>query len=195
MLSSKLPKLKNCYAVIGITLLFFGSVWVYLLLAYFPQQARITELKEQLERERQEVQILEAFSLAHPSIDKYIGELKVKHAAVDQMLPAETRLGEFILAAQQAADDAGVELLQIKPMTPLNKAGYREIPVEILVRGGFFASTHFLRKLEEGPRFTLVQNLSVFSRAGELESKLILGVFSFGAMPGSATAVQGKTGH
>ena len=193
VLSFILTKWKIGHSVIFVLLLFMGGGWVFLLLAYFPQQANIAELKGQLERDRRNVQMLEAFSIAYPSPEKYIGELKEKRTAVDKMLPDGAELGGFILAAQQAAADAGVQLLQIKPMPPVNKEGYQEIPVEILIRGSFFTSTAFLRKVEEGPRFSLIQNISVLSRQGGLESKLNLVIFSSGSLPVTVPSVQGKS--
>lgn len=196
MLDIKLSRLKTKYMVVLYSLALCSAVWIFFLLLYLPQTARSNELRAQLLAQQQQVKTVETFALAHPEADKYLSELDKRQAMLDKMLPAAPDIGDFVLQVERAAKETGVQVSQMKPSVPVNKEGYREIPVEILVKGNFFQTAAFLKKLEDGQRFSLVQTLSLQSRQSILDCKINATVYAFGISPPPNAPVQptqGKT--
>lgn len=196
MLNIKLRRLKTKYVVVLYSLALCAAVWIFFLLLYLPQIARHNELRAQLQSQQQQVRTVEAFALAHPEADKYLSELERRQTMLNKMLPGSPDIGEFVLQVEQAAKETGVLVSQLKPSVPVNKEGYREIPVEILLKGNFFQTAAFLKKLEDGQRFSLVKTLSMQARQSILDCKINITVYAFGISPppnAPAQPTQGKS--
>lgn len=166
-----------------------GIVTVIIVFYYYvliPQQERINQLTATQQTERQRVQMIEAFANAHPNIGQYEQELATKQALVNKMLPNNTEISEFILEVEKAAKTSNIQFIKIKPAQMINKNGYREIPLELLVKGNYFQTLDFLRKLEELPRFNAGINMTVQSQLGNLESKITVIIYSYGTAPTGA---------
>ncbi|MCX7780937.1 MAG: type 4a pilus biogenesis protein PilO [Negativicutes bacterium] len=185
--------IKTNYAVLLYGLGLIILTGAYVLLVYWPQTARINDLRTQLALQRQQVKTVEDFVLAHPETDKYLAELGQRQGFADKLLPNSPDIGEFVREIQRAAVETGVQISYIKPAVPVNKEGYREIPLEILLRGTFFQTTAFLKKLEDGSRFSSVHNLTLHSRQGMLEGKVNVSVFCYGVAAPHAHPAQSKT--
>ena len=190
MLAAKLTELKPKYIIVLYSLTMFAAVWIFVLLVYLPQTARNNELRQQLQAQQQQVKIVESFALAHPEADKYLTELDKRQAALDKMLPNNPDIGEFVLQVEWAARDSGVQVTQMKPSAPVNKEGYREIPVEILAKGNFFQTAAFIKKLEDSQRFVVTQNLSMQSKQGIIDSKISVSIYSFGLVAAPQVSAQ-----
>ena len=193
MLTLKLGSFKSKHILVLYSLGLFAVIWVFGLLVYLPQAARNNELRAQLEERRQQVSLVEKFALAHPEADKYLAELDQRQIMLDKMLPNNPNLSDFILQVERGARESGVQVSQLKPAVSVNKEGYREIPVEILIKGNFFQTAAFIKKLEDGQRFMLVQNLSMLSKQGIIDSKLNISIYSHGNADPTQQPAPGKT--
>ncbi|MEG6585545.1 type 4a pilus biogenesis protein PilO [Dendrosporobacter sp. 1207_IL3150] len=172
-----------------------GIVTVIVVFYYYiliPQQDRIAQLTSTYESERQRVQTIEAFAKAHPDIGVYEQELNNKIATVDKMLPHNIELSEFIVEVEKSASNSGLQLTKFKPGQEVNKNGYREIPLELVVKGDYFQTLAFLKKLEDLTRFNSGNNVSVQYRDGQLESKILINIYSFGVNQQEQTKTNGK---
>ena len=99
---------------------------------------------------------------------------------------------------EQAAKACGLQLVEIKPAPAVTKTGYRELPVEIGIKGTFAQTAAMLKTLEDIPRFNSLTQVSMNSRQGTIESKLVLTVYSYGVPAGTAVdkqAAAGQTGQ
>ena len=94
------------------------------------------------------------------------------------MLPETTGIGEYLGQLETAAKQSGVILTQVKPGQPVDKGGYMETQLEVLVRGSFFQTLNFFKKLDEGQRFSAIGTASLHSKQGMLDSKLVVSIYS-----------------
>lgn len=154
------------------------AVWVVSLLVFLPQRTRLAELDAMYQAERRQVEIIEAHILAHPDAARHMAELDARRAVVDRLLPESPGVGDFLVAVERAARAGGVQLLHVRPGPAAAKSGYQETPLEVLVRGDFFKTVAFLRQMEDGPRFSAVNGLTMSVKNGVLESKLNVVIFS-----------------
>lgn len=178
LLSNLSPKQK--------AVLFAAVALVLVVVFYFTvlteQRNYINQLNNEAELQKQRLRIIEKFVLEHPDSDRYMAELDQKITAADQLLPDQPDIGGFLAQLDQTAAASGVKLNQIKPGQALNKAGYREFPIEIIIRGSYADTMTFLTNLESIPRFNSVKNIATQSRQAILESKLSVVIYSYGAV-------------
>jgi len=187
-LSLSWNKLSDRYkGVLFITCLIVG-IWLFYFSLIVPQQEQITVLAAQAQVAGQRVRIIETFALAYPDADKYLTEVDKKFAQANRMLPDNLDIREFLLQMEGAAKAGGVQLVLLQPGQSANKNGYREIPIEITIKGNFFQMASFLKRLEDSARFCNVVRLSLQSQPGGLESKLAVLIYSFGITQPEPTA-------
>ncbi len=177
---------KNVTDKHKVLLFIAGIVTVMIGFYYFiflPQRTQISQLKTMQQAESQRVQMIEDFATAHPNIGQYEQELTAKQALVNKMLPDQAEISGFILEIEKAAQKNNIQFIRIKPAQAINKNGYREIPLELLVRGSYFQTLNFLKTLEDLPRFNSGVNMAVQAQNGQLESKITLIIYCYGTAP------------
>lgn len=177
-----LSKLQPKQKIVLFAVVMLVMVVVFYSAVLMEQRNYINQLTSQVELQKQQLRIIEKFVLEHPDSDRYNAELDQKFAVADQMLPDQPDISSFLTQLDQTAVASGVKLIQIKPGQPVNKAGYREIPIEIIVRGSYAETMTFLTKLESISRFNSVKNIATQSRQAMLESKLSLIIYSYGVI-------------
>lgn len=78
---------------------------------------------------------------------------------------------------------SGVKLTNIKPAAMVDRAGYREMPIEVSVEGNYHATLAFLKKLEDGERFNLPTGFLVQRKQDKLTTRLNMQIFCYGVTP------------
>ncbi|WP_425060714.1 hypothetical protein SCACP_14570 [Sporomusa carbonis] len=179
---------KHKLYILGLGVVLLTTLFYILVLS--PQRDRIAELKSEYQAESQRVKTIEAFAMNHPDLDQYLNELDNKLAQSDNKLPGQPEVGEFLKDVEQAAKGSGIQLSEIKPSPAANKESYREIPVEINVKGTYLQTLDFIKKLEDSRRFNAVTNVNIQAKQGSLESKLNLIIYSYGVAPGAVSNKQ-----
>lgn len=160
----------------------------------YPQEMRIFEMSRQLSAEKQKVAVIESFILAHPDTEQYLTQLQQSLAKADQALPGSLDVSKFIAQLEKDARESGVKLLNIKPSAMTDRAGYREMPVEVSIEGQFYSTMAFLKRLEDGERFSLPSAFLIQQKPGGLSTRLNLQIFCYGVTPKPSTtaAVSGQ---
>lgn len=170
-----------------VLVLALGMVVSSLLL--FPQEVRINALASQLQAERQKVATVENFILAHPDADKRLLELQQSLARVETALPGSLDVSVFMSQLQRDAAATGVRLTNIKPSVLVDRAGYREMPIEVSFEGNYHTTLAFLKKLEDGERFSLPTGFLIQRKQDKLTTRLTMQIFCYGVTPRPAPGV------
>lgn len=160
--------------------------WLYYTYVITVQEQKIARLTAKLQAETHKLTVMQEFVRTCPDPAAYLAELRKKSAKTEAMLPNHHDLGGMLTQIEQIAQVCGLQLVEIKPVLPLNKVSYVEVPLEIRCKGSFVQTKDFLKQLENIPRFNLINHLSINSRQGELDSKLRLTVYSYARSAGSA---------
>ena len=157
----------------------------------YPQEVRQSEIAAQLQQARQKVAVVETFVLTHPNTEQYLAELQMAITRADRALPPSPDISIFLSQLEKEAKVAGVKLTGVKPAVVTDRAGYRELPVEISIEGNYFATLTFLKRLEDGERFTLPAAFLVQQKQNNLATRLNLQIFSYGVTPRPAAMTPG----
>ncbi len=177
----KLPtKLSNQQIV---ALYFMSLLCICFVLSTFflnPLRDKLSALESQYTVENTNMQGIENFSIMHPDTNQYLKEIAQYETDVNYLLPNEKDLGNYVVELQNMANAAGVQLLQIHPSKPINKTNYREMAVEIAVKGDYFKTVNFMSRLEAANRFHKISKVNLQYKNGIIETKMSVLVFSFG---------------
>ncbi len=152
-------------------------------LLLYPQEQRIGELTRQLQVEQQKLTVVENFILANPDADKRLFELQQSLARVEKALPGSLDVSLFMAQLQRDAAATGVKLTNVKPSALVDRAGYREMPIEVAIEGNYHATLAFLKKLEDGERFNLPTGFLVQRKQDKLTTRLNMQIFCYGVTP------------
>lgn len=181
------------------TMVFAGGLllacWLYYAWIIKGQNEQLAALTARLQAEQQKLAVIQGFAYNHPDPAAFVAELNKKSLQAEAMLPDQPELGGLLAQVEQAAKACGLQLAEIKPAAAVAKAGYREIPVEIGIKGTFAQTAAFLKKLEDLPRFNSLAQVNMTARQGVLESKLVLTVYSYGVPAGTAGGKQVPAGQ
>ena len=118
---------------------------------FAPQEKRLADLSLQLQQEKQKVAVVENFILTNPDMEKHQNDLQQALKRAETALPDSMEVSAFLSQIERNARDTGVKLTSVKPGNAAERAGYRELPVEVSVEGTFFATMSFLKNLRTAP--------------------------------------------
>lgn len=187
-LSKIRPKYKLTIIAIGTA----GLILAIIFYLIFPQRERINNLRNQFELDKQKVAVVEAFATAHPNSEQYLLQLDHQKGRVDMLMPDQPDIGNFLIQLDQTAKACNIKIVNIKFSPSVNKNGYRDIPLEILISGDYFQTINFLTKMENLPRFNSINSVVTQSRAEALETKLTTTIYSFGVVQNPKPAEPAK---
>lgn len=162
---------------------FFLAGLGFALLCYnyilIPQNLRINELTATRNELIQKNTNIQDFAKKNPDTNKYLAEIKRKNVLADALLPNNADIASFLIQLERIAAASGLQLCEIKPGQSIGKAGYLEVPVEVIIKGSFGQLLAFLQKLDNAERFNSVSNVSIKSHQGVLDSKLTIVIYSY----------------
>ena len=152
---------KDQLLVVGI-LVFIATLFV--LAFYLPNTAEIRRLKTQLRNDRDELRRDQETTHTLHGLAAEVGELQEVVAHLDEQLPADRQLDQFLKELMVRMDAESLELLGIKP-EPVQKGQHLdELPIQIGFRGSFSGTYRFLCRLASMQRIARVDQLQL---AGE----------------------------
>jgi len=161
------------FALVSLT-----AAWLLTIYVFMPQWDDLDQQTASYQQEKQKLQVVEAYAIDHPNIDEHLAELDVKRASLDKLLPNSGNFTEYLLQVETAAKASGVKIIGVKPTQPVDKGQVNESMFEVVVRGTYFQTLDFVKRLDEGPRFNFVSAVAMRADQGVLESKLSILIYN-----------------
>jgi type IV pilus assembly protein PilO len=89
-------------------------------------------------------------------------------------LPEKKEIPGLLTSVSQAGVEAGLEFLLFKPINPVTKDFYAEIPVQIALVGDFYNTAQFFESVANLPRIVNIQDISTQRlQAGETRKNIL----------------------
>lgn len=143
-------------------------VLVVCLLMYFffisPQREELARVREQIEAAENQTTQLRVELQRLRELQANAPELQAELARIRQFVPRRPELANFIFQIQRAADQAGLDFVEITPELPApppEGAALAEVRSQIGAAGGYFALQDFIRRLYNLDRSVRVDNFSI----------------------------------
>lgn len=126
-------------------------------------RARETELKQQFEHKQRLAANLNAYK-------KQLKDMEASFGAMLRQLPSRAEVAKLLVDISQTGLASGLEFELFKPLEPIRKEFYAELPVSIQVRGTYEEFARFVSAVANLPRIVTLHNISI-SREGSPGSK------------------------
>lgn len=157
-----------------------GAGFLVLVVAWFflgfnPNRSRINELRDEQEEVEASITRLEAELARLEELQRMEPELRAQFTRLQDAVPEDPRIPDFILQVQEAANLAGIEFLSISPSLPAaftppggegGAANLQAIAVSIQTTGRFFALEDFIIRLEKLARAVRINTFGLSPGGG-----------------------------
>jgi len=153
-----LPRQQKIGILAGliIFLLVIGYFYVYL-----PGDDKVTKLGEEITGVRGDRDKKKALSANLPKLQKEAQEWDAKLKAAMAQLPNRKEIPDLLSSLSTKAREAGLEILLFRPRAENFQEFYAEIPVDIVVRGGFFNAVTFFDEVGKLNRLVNIDNIDL----------------------------------
>jgi type IV pilus assembly protein PilO len=132
--------LQRC-AVLATAIILIGALYFSLL--YQPRSAAIVQLAESVQVARNEQLAKQRKAANLPKLQQDLQEWSVKLKRAVAQLPDSKEIPDLLSNVSTKAREAGLEILLFRPRAENFQDFYAEIPVDIVVKGGFSNAVTF----------------------------------------------------
>ena len=143
-------------AVIGV-----GVVLVMLVALITPKASQVKGKQKEIEKAVQDQTSLQAQLQQLQAAEKDAPKDRKRLAQLAVQIPPSADLPGLIRTLNGTADKAGVDFASLSPGQPTALGELSTIPIQITIKGTFFAVDQYLYLLEKLPRVSLVTTLNV----------------------------------
>lgn len=154
----ELPRQQKIGVLAGLILLILG---MYYLFFYAPRSARISELSEGIENTRNERVKKKKLLTNLPKLQRQLRELDGRLKEAVAQLPDRKEIPDLLSSISARARDAGLDILIFRPRAEDVRDFYAEIPVDIVVRGGFHEVVTFFDEVGSLNRLVNIKNIEI----------------------------------
>jgi type IV pilus assembly protein PilO len=154
----RLPRQQKVGILAGLILflLIVGYFYVYL-----PGDTKISKLAEEITGVRGDRDKKKALSANLPKLQKELQQWDAKLRAAVAQLPDRKEIPDLLSSLSTKAREAGLEILLFRPRAENFQEFYAEIPVDIVVRGGFFNAVTFFDEVGKLNRLVNIDNIDL----------------------------------
>jgi len=158
---------KRNQILIGVAaLLAIVLVWYFVL--YAPLGDDLDSAQAQKTEEQKKTDSLQADLARLQSQQKNGTQQQALLRKLDAAVPEQPDLAEFIIQANEIADQSGISFLSIAPTPPAaGTGGASVIGLTISIQGSFFQLQDYLRLLEKLERLVIVDSVTIAASSGD----------------------------
>jgi type IV pilus assembly protein PilO len=142
-----------------------GSILFLLIIGYFyvylPGDDKVTKLTEEITAVRGDRDKKKTLSANLVKLQKELQEWDAKLRAAVAQLPDRKEIPDLLSSLSTKAREAGLEILLFRPRAENFQDFYAEIPVDIVVRGGFFNAVTFFEEVGKLNRLVNIDNIDL----------------------------------
>lgn len=140
----------------GTILLVFA---LYYSFVHSPWSDEIAKLKDSVEIARNEKQVKLSKASNLPRLQAELREMEAKLKEAMAQLPDRKEIPDLLTSLSNKAREAGLEILLFRPRAESFQEFYAEIPVDIVVKGGFFNAVAFFDDVSKLNRIVNIDNI------------------------------------
>jgi Tfp pilus assembly protein PilO len=140
-----------------------GVAILMILLLVLPKMGQVSQAQDQLDETRREGQTLESRRNALNDAKDAAPQARKTIAELNKRIPPVADEPGLILLLQNAAIDAGIDLVSLSPGNPTLDAttGLSTIDVSVSATGTYFDVTQFMYEIETLPRAAIITTASL----------------------------------
>ena len=160
------PRTRLILSIVGVIVLLAAFFFFFIR----PRQGELADVRENVEAEESRTLQLTAELNRLQDLQANAPELQAELAKIRGYVPRDDEVPNFIFLVQDAANQSGVDFVQITPELPKpppEGADLAEVRAQIGAGGGYFAIQDFIRRLHALDRAVRLDNLTLSASEGE----------------------------
>ena len=152
------PRQQKIAILVGAVLFLFMLGYFYV---YLPGDDRLNKLDDEIAGVRRDHQQKKIIANSLPRVQHVLQELDAKLKAAADQLPNSKEIPELLSNLSAKAREAGLEIILFRPRAEHYQDFYAEIPVDIVVRGGFYSAAQFFEQVGKLNRPVNIDNIDL----------------------------------
>jgi type IV pilus assembly protein PilO len=155
-----LPGQQKIAVLAGLILLLLALGYLYI---YLPGGNRLRNLTEEIESVRADRDRKRALTANLPKLQKELQQWDAKLKLAMAQLPDRKEIPDLLSTLSTKARESGLDIVLFRPRAENFQEFYAEIPVDIVVRGGFFNAVNFFDEVGKLNRLVNINNIDLKS--------------------------------
>lgn len=152
------PRQQKIAILVGAVLFLFILGYFYV---YLPGDDRLNKLDDEIAGVRRDHQQKKIIANSLPRVQHVLQELDAKLKAAADQLPNSKEIPDLLSNLSAKAREAGLEIILFRPRAENYQDFYAEIPVDIVVRGGFYNAAQFFEQVGKLNRPINIDNIDL----------------------------------
>ncbi|MBI3000579.1 MAG: type 4a pilus biogenesis protein PilO [Deltaproteobacteria bacterium] len=128
---------------------------------YSPQSLIISQLTENIGKMQQERDKKKQLVANLPKLEQQLKELDGRLRQAVAQLPDQKEIPDLLSSISSKARESGLEILNFRPRAENPQDFYSEIPVDVVVRGGFHELVAFFDEVGRLNRLVNIRNIEI----------------------------------
>lgn len=159
----KVGQLSRAQRVLICVAAFAVVAVAFVFLSFKPNWTKISTLKKDLKTKQEEVETAKRKANTLGKLEELKARAENELKLVAKLLPKEKELPQLLEGISQAGADAGLEGLLFEPgvETIVEEQSYAEMPVKVIVAGGYHGIASFFDKVSKLPRIINIRNITI----------------------------------
>jgi type IV pilus assembly protein PilO len=154
----RLPRQQKIGILAGLILLLLVVGYFYI---YLPGDDKVTRLTEEIGSIRGDRDRKRVLSATLPKLQKQLQDWDAKLKTAVAQLPDRKEIPDLLSSLSTKARESGLEIVLFRPRAENFQEFYAEIPVDIVVRGGFFNAATFFDEVGKLNRLVNIDNIEL----------------------------------
>ncbi len=150
---------RQRYMLLGV--LGAGIVAAYVYLLMMPLWAEKGKLEGELQKLQADLDQKRVIAANRPKLEAEIKALEQQLAAALVKLPEEKEIPKLLTQVNTLGQQTGLEFLLFRPVAPVRKGFYAEVPIEIRVEGQYHTLGAFLDRVSKLDRIVNVVDIKI----------------------------------
>jgi type IV pilus assembly protein PilO len=155
-----LPGQQKVAVLAGLVLLLLALGYLYV---YVPGSNKLRSLTEEIESVRADRDRKRALAANLPKLQKELQQWDAKLKLAMAQLPDRKEIPDLLSTLSTKARESGLDILLFRPRAENFQEFYAEIPVDIVVRGGFFSAVNVFDEVGKLNRLVNINNIDLKS--------------------------------
>jgi type IV pilus assembly protein PilO len=152
------PRQQKIAILVGAVLFLFILGYFYV---YLPGDDRLNKLDDEIAGVRRDHQQKKIIAGSLLTVQHVLQELDAKLKAAADQLPNSKEIPELLSNLSAKAREAGLDIILFRPRAENYQDFYAEIPVDIVVRGGFYSAAQFFDQVGKLNRPVNIDNIDL----------------------------------
>jgi len=138
---------------------------------YWPQARTLTDLRRQVESEKNTIDTYAAKVAIVPDLRRQVDEMKLRYKDLDRRLPKQKELHGFLIEISENLEK-GLSSPSIVPGNTAREDTFHTLPIIMRFQGNYLSLASFLKRIDTMERLTRVQKLLITTDPKSPDSKI-----------------------